>query len=464
MIAVCKKCKVKQDVDTSSVKGKVVRYNCEKCDTPNLIVLPPQAAEVKKKATKIKTDGFSIKAKMTLVIVALVVSSITIVGFIASYKGGEALTTQAENHLALITEQKANEYNAIFSRLQDELEGVVDYASTTFSQPMFKDQFDLPVLMPWTGSGYGSAGMEEKYSFDIHALKRVGISMQGVVSRNPYIHFGYMASASNIMVDSDDTVVAELKELEEYIPIRRDWYQRAVEAGETIWTEPYVDASTKKLVVTCASPVRSKNNSIVGVLAFDILLDTIQKDIITLDIGYPSQAFLVGKDGGLLAKPSLEAASSSWQESVKADNLLEMGDEGLKDIVRKMISGQHGVTTHIDESKNVDLIAYAPLPAIEASVGITVSKNEVMKPALEIQKLIMGVWVVVVIISILVGAIIGNGIAKPINEIIRRADLISQGQTDLDVMTSNRKDEIGVLVDSFNRLITSLKIALSIDK
>ncbi|MGL1933205.1 MAG: cache domain-containing protein [Desulfotalea sp.] len=464
MIAICKKCLNKQDVDTSSVKGKVVRYNCEKCDTPNLFVLPPQAKEAKKKVVKIKIEGFSIKTKITLIIVALVVSSITVVGLIASYKGGEALTTQAENHLALITLQKSNEYNAIFERLQNEIEGATDYASMTFARPMFKDQLNFDVLLPWTGNGYGNVEMREIYSYDIAALQRVGIALHGQVSKNPYIKYGYMASTSNILVDSDEAVIVSLSDLKAYIPTERDWYKRAIKAEKTIWTKPYIDASSKQLIVTCASPVWSKSNTIIGVLAFDVLLDTIQKDILTLDIGYPSQAFLVGQDGGLLAKPKLEAASSSWQESVKTDNLLETKDKNLKDIVKKMISGQHGVTTHIDPSKNTDLIAYAPIPAIEASVGITVNKDDVLKPALEIQKLILGVWVVVIIISIFIGAIIGNGISKPINEIIRRADLISQGQTDLDVMTSKRKDEIGVLVDSFNRLITSLKIALSIKR
>ncbi|MGL1931684.1 MAG: cache domain-containing protein [Desulfotalea sp.] len=453
MIAICKKCQNKQDVDISSVKGKLVRYNCERCDTQNRFVLPPQVKENQKKSSKIKTDGFSIKTKITLIILALVVSSISVVGFIASYKGGEALTKQAENHLASITFQKANEYNAIFSRLQNELEGAVYYASTTFKRPMFKDQLDFDVLLPWTGSGYGNIEMEIKHSFDIAALQRVGIYLGGLVKKNPYIDYGYMASASNIMVDSDEAVVGELKDVEAYIPIQREWYQSAVKAGKTIWTEPYVDASSNKLVVTCASPVRSKNNIIVGVLAFDILLETIQKDIITLDIGYPSQAFLVGKNGNFLAKPLKNG-----------DNFLVTKDKDLKNIVKKMISGDHGVTIHTDENKNKNLIAYAPIPAIGASVGITVSKDVVMTPALEIQKLIIGVWVVVIIFSIFIGAMIGNSIAKPINEIIRRADLISQGQTNLDVMTSNRKDEIGVLVDSFNRLITSLKIALSIDR
>ncbi len=109
-------------------------------------------------------------------------------------------------------------------------------------------------------------------------------------------------------------------------------------------------------------------------------------------------------------------------------------------------------------------MSYAALPAIGASVGITVAEKEVMKPALEIQKLIIGVWAFVVLLSIIIGYAIGSSVTKPINEIIKRADLISKGETDLDVMHTKRKDEIGVLVESFNRLISSLKIAMKFSK
>jgi hypothetical protein len=51
-----------------------------------------------------------------------------------------------------------------------------------------------------------------------------------------------------------------------------------------------------------------------------------------------------------------------------------------------------------------------------------------------------------------------NGFPPPLN---RLADLMSQGQMDLDVLKEDRNDELGVLTKSFNRLIISLKMALS---
>ena len=88
------------------------------------------------------------------------------------------------------------------------------------------------------------------------------------------------------------------------------------------------------------------------------------------------------------------------------------------------------------------------------------SKDEVVRPAVAIRNIILVVWAAVLAIAILAGFFVGNGITKPINELTRAAELISQGKMDLDVLPEDRKDEIGRLTQAFNRLVTSLRIAM----
>jgi len=462
MIAVCKKCKAKQDVDISSVKGKVVRYNCNKCDTQNLFVIPSKVKKEQLDKGKIKTDGLSLKTKITLIIVALVVISISAVGYISSDRGAKALADLARHNLQLITGQKATEYNAIFNRLQEEIEGIALFAEQTFARPSLGEGLNFAVLMPWTGSGYGTEQMKTTFASDINALREVNLVLKGIVENNPYIDLGYMATTNEVMILNDESTVDVIASRKEYIPSKRSWFTDAAEAKKTIWTAPYVDVVTKKLIVSCATPVYGANKQLLGVVGFDVSLDTIQKDIISLNIGHNSQAFLIGNKGNLLAKPNMGEVDADWNEAVKTDNLLETPNPGLKAIVTRMLNKENGVATY-SENGETEIVAFASLPAIGASVGITVTESIVMKPATDIQKLIISVWGVVVVISILIGYLIGSGITRPINEIIGKANLISQGKTDLDLMSTNRKDEIGVLVESFNRLISSLKIAMSID-
>jgi hypothetical protein len=50
-------------------------------------------------------------------------------------------------------------------------------------------------------------------------------------------------------------MVAAIGQLKGFENTKRPWYIKAREQNKTVWTDPYIDASTQDLIVTCASPV-----------------------------------------------------------------------------------------------------------------------------------------------------------------------------------------------------------------
>jgi len=395
-----------------------------------------------------------------MVIVFVVLVSLSVVGFIASYEGRRSLSSQAERNLSLVTSQKSKEYGLAFERIQDEVRGVAEFASKTFNRTGITGDLNIKVLLPWNGTTYGTPESREELSGELYTLQRIGIMLIGLVSNNAYLSLGYMATETGITVFDDEKTVGIIEELKGYDPRGRPWYTAAKKAGETIWTKPYIDANTKKLVVTCATPVYRGNKTLVGVVGFDVLLDTIQKDILTLDIGYKSYAFLVGSTGNALVRPGMNKQDKRWDETYQTDELLNTSNAEFNRIVHNMIKGVYGVETYSAEGED-KYLAYAPLSIIDASMGLVVSKADVIRPAITMQNIIIIVWVVVMLFSIVIGFVVGNNITKPINELTNMADLISQGKMDLDVLSEDRKDEIGVLTKAFNRLVISLKMAMS---
>ena len=63
---------------------------------------------------KLDIEGLSIRSKITMVFVALVVTSLAVAGFIASYQSRNALSKQAEDHLIRNTLLKSKEYALTF--------------------------------------------------------------------------------------------------------------------------------------------------------------------------------------------------------------------------------------------------------------------------------------------------------------------------------------------------------------
>jgi HAMP domain-containing protein len=279
------------------------------------------------------------------------------------------------------------------------------------------------------------------------------------VAKNPYVILGYLGTETNIMAMDDVAAVKSIGETEGFVNTIRPWYVKATTEGKTVWTAPYVDANSKDLIVTCASPVRSDTGRVLGVIGYDVLLSTIQKDILSLDIGYNSYAMLVDGAGKVLVRPGIDVKDTRWNETYDSEDLTKTENAAFKGIIANMMAAKSGVET-FDSEGSGRYAAYAPLDVIGASLAIIASQPAVVQPAKEMQIYIMIVWAVVLVIAIVIGVLIGNGITRPINQLTRMADQVSQGKVDLDVLPENRTDEIGSLTRSFNRLVISLKMAL----
>jgi predicted Zn finger-like uncharacterized protein len=486
MITTCEGCSKKYRIDPEKIKGDSARFKCNSCGqiitvwkpvgkpvSPSPELKPkvsehsykapePVAGKTKKKPQKEKLniEGMSIRSKITLIIVALVVISLAVAGFIASYQSRNALSKQAEEHLIKNTLLKSKEYALTFERIKEEVLGIADYASVTYKREDIDTDIGIKTLMPWDGANYGNSSLNAKLQNERLFIQQIGLVLKSVVSKNPYLSLGYFGTETQMTVFDNEAVVGVIEKLKAFDVTQRPWYISTKKKKGVIWTEPYVDANTKKLVVTCAAPVLNSKDVLVGVVGFDVLLDTLQKDILTLDIGYDSYAFLVSRKGSVLVRPGMKSGDARWDTTYKTENLLKTDNPAFNKIISKMIKGLSGIDTY-DAGDEIKYTAYAPLATIGASMGIVASKGEVVKPAVAIRNFIIGVFVVVLLLSILIGLFIGNNITKPIKELTMMADLISQGKRDLDVLNEDRKDEIGVLTKSFNRLVISLKLAMS---
>lgn len=453
-------------VDESKMTTDRARVTCLVCGHVIVVEAAPvdlrgegAPAGVDLKHVQPRISGMSIRVKITLIMVTLVLGALSVVGGVATLLSEKALSGQVENQLLMSVRQKATQYSLVFERIQDEGLGIVDYASKTYGRTDIEADLNYRILLPWNGTDYTVFEMPDPMQQEILKLQRVGHILQSIVSNNPYLDWGYMGTETGMTVFNDNEVtVKSIEEEDGYVVTERPWYKQAKEAGRTIWTQPYVDATVHTLVVTCATPVYD-GNRMVGVIGFDVLLDTMKRDILKIDIGYNSYAFLIDRDGKALVKPDMTANGVSWDMEYTSENLTTTANESFNAVIKTMMGGSSGITS-CQEVEGVNYISYAPLNVIGASLAIVASKAEVVKPALEIRNLILLIWVVVLLVSILIGMLLGNSITKPLNRLTVMADLISQGKMDLEVIEDSRADEIGVLTKSINRLVISLKLAM----
>ncbi|MCP4687372.1 MAG: hypothetical protein GY859_04930, partial [Desulfobacterales bacterium] len=161
------------------------------------IVSAPAAAPEPVLAKKPKI-GLSIRAKLTLIIVLLVLVSLSVAGFIASSRSRLALSEQAEIHLSQIAGQKANEYALTFNRIKHEAQSIANYAASVYGRTDIVTDLNYGTLMPWDGEKYGNPEMNETLYAEKLLLQRVGLVLKSAVAENPYLSLGYLGTETGM--------------------------------------------------------------------------------------------------------------------------------------------------------------------------------------------------------------------------------------------------------------------------
>lgn len=88
-------------------------------------------------------------------------------------------------------------------------------------------------------------------------------------------------------------------EKDNYDPRKRSWYMDAKAANSVIYTEPYIDAVSKSMVMTFAMPVND-GGKFVGVVGIDLKIDALSKKILDMGKTEHGYVYLMNKDGVIL--------------------------------------------------------------------------------------------------------------------------------------------------------------------
>lgn len=224
----------------------------------------------------------------------------------------------------------------------------------------------------------------------------------------------------------------------------REWYIKAINTNGTIYTNPYVDAMTGKMVITIAEPLYNQDK-IFGVLAADIMVDNLFDITQKAGEDSPGYAFLLDQQGQFLVTPAKE-----WQPA----------KNGLQDAHQVMNGRYLPLFNHI-KANNINMVLlqdydgdykYFFATRIKSSnwiFGEAIPKSEYIKP---LDKLLFS-FIVILLIILAIGSLIIlsviNGLINPLNQL--RQAVFKFSQKDFTVRSPvDSEDEIGDLSKSFN--------------
>lgn len=394
-------------------------------------------------------------------------------GETSSKESQEALLKQAEEYLVKIATEKAENVNSALVRIQEEILVTRDYIEYLYTNPQNFIGRDLP-LPDETAEGILSSKymlapdvvMNSTLQKEIKLISNAEYILDPIIRSNS-IYFNIYLGTKDGISYRHSTSNAYNKA---YDPRTRDWFSAAMAKNrDPVWLDTYFDPFGYT-VVSVAAAYNDANGNLHGVIATDLILESIERDILNTKIGKEGYAFLLDNQANYIAHP-LYKTKNFEKKSLKTAN------ETQTIALQEMAKGETGFS--IVELNNAQYyIAYAPLPAVDWSLGIVLPISEVTLPAQEIKGTIEGYTVVaqnfihktlsdiliqfIVLFALCILALIcvsfffARSITNPIKDLVKNVQYIGEGNLDSAIEVKG-SDEIGQLATSFNTMAINLK-------
>ena len=224
----------------------------------------------------------------------------------------------------------------------------------------------------------------------------------------------------------------------------RPWYQDAFNATQIITTLPYVDLSGDT-VVTLAKRFHGELN---GVLAADLSIAYITKQISELNIDNAGFAFLLDENNNILA--FRDSSYAQQNASRLANQLTSTKIAALRN------SGELVTIEWHDRSDK--LLRLTPLQGTAWTLGV-VEDKALAYEAIE-EQVLQSLFAVAILalIILIIASLVVNSMFKPLQQLSKAIETLSNGHGDLTQrFAADRADEIGELERHMNRFIESLQ-------
>lgn len=248
---------------------------------------------------------------------------------------------------------------------------------------------------------------------------------------------------------------------------RRPWYQDTIKAGKLIWNDIYLTVTPQNLVISASQPFYNDKGKVLGVVSIDLTLQQIDRFLQSLQIGKTGQAFIIDRDGKLIAtsvkqKPALTNSKSQAPQRILA---VDSSDPVVSNAVRHLQSNFSQGTQQTDFQLNgehilVQVTPFSDLDGIDWQIVTAIPESDFMETIQANTRQTLGLCSIALCIATLTGILTSGWIVRFLSKTIAAADALSQGDWDRRV-PEGRSTELALLGQAFNRMAEQMQESFS---
>lgn len=265
--------------------------------------------------------------------------------------------------------------------------------------------------------------------------------LKSKIKSNPYTSDVYVGLPNRKMIDGSGWVPPA-----DYDCTKRVWYTEAIKENKLIYSAPFLDGVTKKMVIAISRPIRI-NGKVVGVVSSDINLGILTDILSKAKPISNSYGFLIDADGNMIVHPN-----KAFQPTEKTlQNVSKIMNGLYSKVVSNAINNSKEGVTSKDYDNTEKYFMASPIKSCNWTVGFSVPTSEMEKQLNSLLINSIVIFLIILAISLAIALYVGSKIANPIVSVTK---LINKTK-DLNLVNDENfdsileyKDEIGIICKS----------------
>ncbi|MEG3902384.1 ATP-binding protein [Microcoleus sp. B4-C5] len=243
-------------------------------------------------------------------------------------------------------------------------------------------------------------------------------------------------------------------------------YKNAAHLEQPTWSSVYISFLEPTLILSALQPVY-ENNQLQGVLISALRLDHIGSFLNSLKIGKSGQAFIMEKNGTLLATSTAEQPfrikNNNKKELFKAEESVDHSTQATAKYVAVRFQGLKEIKTsylfnfEIEGKRQfVKVLPFQDGKGLDWLIVVVVPESDFTKEIDANTQTTIWLCLAALGVALVIGILTSRWVTNPIWRLNTAAQNIAKGEWDKTV-ESERSDELGELAKSFNSMAQQLQ-------
>ena len=234
--------------------------------------------------------------------------------------------------------------------------------------------------------------------------------------------------------------------------LAHNWYVIPKKENTACWIRPHApNEDVLSSIVTCSMPLHDSKGNIVGIIASDISVDWLSNTILSTKPYPNSYCTMLGVQGTYLIHPD----STRLYHTLVRDVIKDSPDKRAEELVQAMLDGQTGCRAVNLFGKDC-YVLFRPLNNKHWSACIVCPESDIFSANETLKYHTMVITLIGILIIFIFCLVFISYQLKPLDMLEHATQNITEGDFSETIPATSRKDEIGILQNSFSLMQQSL--------